>query len=72
MRYTNSLKLTAVGFHRLHANPLAVAVAKKLGIFTYVYTVDRPETAVRFARRDIDGLVTNRPDIMKSALQEEA
>ncbi len=62
MRTHRHIQLSAVGFHRLLANPIAIAIAKKLDLFTYVYTVDRPETALRFARKDIDGLVTNFPD----------
>jgi glycerophosphoryl diester phosphodiesterase len=58
------LGLTAAGFHRLYINRLALEIAKKAGIFTYVYTVDRPQTALLFARKGIDGVVTNRPDII--------
>lgn len=72
MRWHRELHLTAVGFHRLHANALVLAVAKELGLFTYVYTVDRPETAVRFDLRGIDGVVTNRPDEIKDGLQADA
>lgn len=72
LRFHTTLHLTAVGFHRLHANPLAVAMAKRIGMFTYVYTVDRPQAAIRFARRGLDGVVTNKPDRIKSALYDEA
>ncbi len=65
------LGLTAVGFHRLNANALAVTTAKELGIFTYVYTVDRPDTAKRFARRGIGGIVTNRPDLLRRSFQKK-
>lgn len=67
------LRLAAVGFYHLHANTLALETAKKTGLFTYVYTVDHPSTALKFARR-IDGIVTNRPDLivrtMKKNMQE--
>lgn len=62
MRYHTKLNLSAVGFHRLHVNALALAVAHELGMFTYVYTVDRPEAAVKLQRRGIDGVVTNFPN----------
>lgn len=71
MRYHKRLHFAAVGFHRLHVNPLALEVAKQLGIFTYVYTVDRPDTAQRFGRRAVDGLVTNYPDRIVTALRRE-
>ncbi len=70
MRYHKRLHFAAVGFHRLHVNPLALEVAKQLGIFTYVYTVDRPDTARRFGRRAVDGLVTNYPDRIVGALRQ--
>lgn len=71
MRYQKRLRFAAVGFHRLHVNPLALEVAKQLGIFTYVYTVDRPDTARRFGRRAVDGLVTNYPDRIAAALKRK-
>lgn len=71
MRYHKRLHFAAVGFHRLHVNPLALEVAKQLGIFTYVYTVDRPDTARRFGRRAVDGLVTNYPDRIVAALKRK-
>jgi glycerophosphoryl diester phosphodiesterase len=71
-RHHKSLNFAAVGFHRLTVNSLALAVAKELGIFTYVYTVDRPDTARRLARRGIDGIVTNYPDRIATALQADA
>ncbi|HEU5121600.1 MAG TPA: glycerophosphodiester phosphodiesterase [Candidatus Saccharimonadales bacterium] len=58
------LHLTAVGFHRLYVNELAIEIAKRAGLFTYVYTVDRPRTALHFSRKGIDGIVTNRPDMI--------
>jgi glycerophosphoryl diester phosphodiesterase len=60
--YHRFLKFTAVGFHRLHINRLALEIAKKASIFTYVYTVNRPEAARRLAERGIEGIVTDRPD----------
>lgn len=63
--YDRYLKLTAVGFHRLHTNRLALEVAKKAGLFTYVYTVNRPQAAVRFTEQGYDGIVTNYPDRLR-------
>jgi len=55
------LRLSAVGFHRLHISRFSLAVAKKLGLFTYAYTVNRPEAAKVLAERGIDGVVTDYP-----------
>ena len=60
--YERKLQLTAVGFHRLYISKLAIEVAKKAKLFTYVYTVDRPYAALLLQRQGIDGIVTNYPD----------
>lgn len=62
--YHRRLQLTAVGFHRLYVNRFALEIAKKLGLFAYAYTVDRPYGALLLDREGIDGVVTNRPDII--------
>ncbi len=62
--YQRSLKLSAVGWHRLHVNALAITVAKKADLFTYVYTVDRPKAAMLLEQKGIDGVVTDYPDRM--------
>jgi len=64
--HVRPLALTAVGFHRLRVDRFAVELAKQLGLFTYVYTVNRPDAAFRLAERGIDGIVTDRPDLLMS------
>ena len=59
--YERYLRFTAVGFHRLYINRLSLTIAKKLGLFTYAYTVNRPHTALLLDRQGIDGIVTNYP-----------
>ena len=61
MAWQIPLRLSAVGFHRLHTSRFALAVAKKLGMFTYVYTVNRPEATKLFVERGVDGIVTDFP-----------
>lgn len=60
--YHRFIKFTAVGFHRLHLNPLAIETAKRAGLFTYTYTVNRPAAAERLEAQGIDGIVTNYPN----------
>lgn len=60
--YQRRLQLSAVGWHRLHINSLAIEIAKKAGIFTYVYTINRADAAERLERRGIDGIVTDYPN----------
>lgn len=57
-----TLNLSGVGFHRLYINPLAVEIAKHFKLFTYAYTVNRPEALRRLEQRGIDGVVTDHPD----------
>jgi len=66
--YQRKLKLTAVGFHRLYLNPLALAIAKRAGLFIYVYTVDRLGALQLLEEQGIDGIVTNYPDKFIAAL----
>jgi len=61
MAWQVPLRLSAVGFHRLHISGFALTVAKKLGLFTYAYTVNRPDAAPLLAARGIDGIVTDYP-----------
>ncbi|MDB5183811.1 MAG: putative Glycerophosphoryl diester phosphodiesterase [Candidatus Saccharibacteria bacterium] len=60
--YQRRLRLSAVGWHRLHVNNLAIAIAKKADIFTYVYTVNRPQAAIILEQKGIDAVVTDYPD----------
>ena len=58
------LNLTAVGFNRLHVNLFSLEVANQLGLFTYAYTVNRPEAAKKLAEKGVDGIVTDYPALM--------
>lgn len=62
LAYHWRIQLSAVGFHRLYINQLALEIAKKAKLFTYAYTVNRPQTALRLAKEGIDGVVTDYPD----------
>lgn len=69
--YERRLHFSAVGFHRLYLNPLALEIAKRLGIFRYAYTVDRPYGTLALERSGIDGVVTNRPDLIIETLSNK-
>jgi glycerophosphoryl diester phosphodiesterase len=70
--YHRRLQLTAVGFHRLYVNRFALEIAKRAGLFTYAYTVNRPHTALKLAEQGIDAVVTDRPDIILSEIEKYA
>ena len=63
--YHRKLKFIAVGWHRLHVNNLAIEIARKANIFSYVYTVNRREAAVILSKKGIDAIVTDHPDKMR-------
>jgi hypothetical protein len=63
------LHFSAVGFHRLYISGIALEVAKRLGIFTYAYTVNRKTAALKLAELGIDGIVTDYPEQMITQLQ---
>jgi glycerophosphoryl diester phosphodiesterase len=69
--YHRLLRLTGVGFHRLYVNRLALEIARKAGLFTYAYTVNRPKAATILASKGIDGVVTNYPDSILSDLKKK-
>lgn len=62
--YHRRLQLSAIGWHRLHVNALAIEIAKRTNLFTYVYTVNRPKAALILEQKGIDGVVTDYPDRM--------
>jgi glycerophosphoryl diester phosphodiesterase len=70
--YHRKLQLTAVGFHRLYLNRFALEIARRSGLFTYAYTVNRPQGALMLAQQGIDGVVTDRPDLILRELQKHA
>ncbi len=42
--------------------------AHRLGIKVFVWTVDRRDDMIRLMKMGVDGIITNRPDILKSVL----
>lgn len=60
--YHRRITLTAVGFHRLYINRFALEIARRLQLFTYVYSVDRTAAIPLMQEQGIDGIVTNYPD----------
>ncbi len=61
LAWERKLHLSAVGFHRLHVNKLAVEAAHQLDMFVYVYTVNRKDALTHLRNKDVDGVVTDYP-----------
>jgi len=61
LAWERKLHLSAVGFHRLHLNKLAVEAAHQLDIFVFVYTVNRKGALKYLQAKDVDGVVTDFP-----------
>lgn len=70
--YARRMQLDGVGFHRLYINDFALEIAKKTGLFTYSYTVNRPHTALLMSRKGIDGVVTDYPQKILAEIQKKS
>ncbi len=55
------LKLSAVGFHRLHIHPIALETAQKMDLLVYVYTVNRAKAIEQLEQKGIDAITTDYP-----------
>lgn len=71
MAWHRTLGLSAVGFHRLHLSRFGTSVAKELGLFTYVYTVNRSHAVRQLRERGIDGIVTDYPAQMLEVVENQ-
>ena len=69
LMYQRTLKFAGLGFHRLYASLLAIAIARRLGIFTYAYTVNRPGGAQLLREKQIDAVITDYPRRIIDALE---
>jgi len=54
------------------AHPYLIGRCKREGIPIYVWVVDEEAEMRRFIRRGIDGISTNRPDLLSKVIQEES
>lgn len=64
------LNLSAVGFHRLYLTGAVLEITKRIGIFTYVYTVNQKDVALKFEEGGIDGIVTDYPSKLREQLEQ--
>jgi glycerophosphoryl diester phosphodiesterase len=54
--------------HYKYITPDLVEVAHRLGIQVFVWTPDSRHDMVRLMKMGVDGIITNRPDILKALL----
>ena len=59
------LRVQAVGFNRRFITKRIIHQAKLRQLKIYVYTVNKPSVAAKLAARGVDGIVTDRPDLMQ-------
>lgn len=60
-----ALRLNAVGFWRKRLPKKAIIQAKVRGLDVYVYTVNNKKLAGNLAKRGVDRIVTDRPDLLQ-------
>lgn len=58
----------AVGFEDSRATPRALALARRLGLATTVYTVNDPARMRELAALGVTGIFSDRPDLLRKAL----
>ncbi len=67
--YHRRLNLTAVGFGKKHLSHFAFTVARKIGLFTYIYTINSLEQANEARHFGADAIVTDNPKTMREMLK---
>lgn len=68
--YQYTLRFAGLGFHRHYTSIICLGIARRLGIFTYAYTVNQPKGA-RFIRdKQIDAVITDYPRRIIAALED--
>jgi glycerophosphoryl diester phosphodiesterase len=60
-----ALRIQAVGFHHRTVTKQLVHQARLRGLQIYAYTINDPQQAQKLAEMGVDGLVTDRPDLMQ-------
>ncbi len=65
-----------LGAHTLHQNvrlvtPYLIRGCKKEGIPLFVWVVNEELTMRKLIRRGVDGIITNRPDVLRDVIREE-
>lgn len=60
------LKLKAVAFFGMAAPKFVIRMAKRKGLWVYVYTINHAHLARRFEKRGVDAIMTDRPDAFLS------
>jgi glycerophosphoryl diester phosphodiesterase len=60
------LRLQGVGLKDRTVEKTTIAMAKKMNLFTYVYTVNVPERAEQLVRWGADAICTDRPDLFET------
>lgn len=67
--YHRTVRFNALGFHRHHINNFVMIIARRLGIFTYAYTVNRPRAAKIARTQKFDAIITDYPTRVRRALE---
>lgn len=68
--YHRTIQFNALGFHRHHINNFVMIIAKRLGIFTYAYTVNRPRAAKIARTQRFDAIISDYPARVRRALED--
>lgn len=68
--YQRSLRFAGLGFHRHYTSIICLGIARRLGIFTFAYTVNQPKGARFMRKKQFDAVVTDYPRRIIAALAD--
>jgi len=63
--FVTSVGLYGIGTRHTLLTPQIIRKAKSLGLFTYAYTVNKPAQARKLRTWGLDGICTDRPDLIQ-------
>ena len=69
LKIAQSLKAEAVHPNKKLAKPDVVEKAHSIGVGVNVWTVDKPSEMKKFIGMGVDGIITNKPDVLANILK---
>lgn len=64
------IRASAIGLPFTRANPAILRMARERGLTVFVWTVDDPADMRYLSRIGVDGIITNRPDVLLGIVDE--
>jgi len=65
------IRISAVGLPFTRANPAVLRMARERGLTVFVWTVNDPADMRYLSRIGVDGIITDRPDVLLGIVEEQ-